>query len=274
MLVPLAGLALVGGGCVDSNVRQRIAERDSIIGGLLATSQPTPQEAASWASDPYDADKRARGVTLLAGAPFGGEQVYIRRYLELLSDESSNVRAAACRALGNHGSPDHVPQITPLLQDDDRHVRLEAAKALQRVYNPVAAGPLIDRVDPNVESEPDIRAAAAVALGQYAEGRVVDRLIAALDDDSYLVTHSAAESLRTLTGQPFEDDLGQWTRWASGNHDLFADRRAFYYPYFERDRRWLDYLPFAPAVPNEIPAKPAGFPDLGPEAGRDTASAS
>jgi hypothetical protein len=39
----------------------------------------------------------------------------------------------------------------------------------------------------------------------------------------------------------------------------FAERREYVYPVFQRDKRWLDYVPFMPPVPNEIAGKPAGM---------------
>ena len=47
---------------------------------LTAFAPPTPQEAAQWAIDPFDADKRYRGTLLLANAyrPYRSNTVTLR----------------------------------------------------------------------------------------------------------------------------------------------------------------------------------------------------
>lgn len=263
LVVCLAGLLpSVLGGCIDEGVRKDIAENNSILAPLF--KQNSPADAAAWAADPYDPDKRARGTLMLANAPFGGGEVYLALYREHLKDESSNVRAVSARALGMHGSPEDVPRLTPLLSAEDKSVRLEATRALQRLYNPVAVAPLVDRVMESKETAPEIRAEAASALGQYAEPKALQALIAALADPSLVVNRTAHDSLRTLTGQ---DDLPAerkpWVKWAKDTKAPFAGRREYVYPVFSRDTRWLDYVPFVGGpIPNEIAAKPVGFPDL------------
>lgn len=252
--VAASGLA----GCLKPEMRKQMAEQNSILAPLF--KQTSPAEAASWASDPHDADKRARGVNLLANAPFGGADAYLNLYRERIKDDSAPVRAVAARSLGLHGSPDDVPLIAPLLTQDAVIVRLEAARALQRLHNPVAVAPLIQRLEVAKEPEPQVRAEAASALGQYAEGKSLQALIAALGDASLVVNSSAHESLRTLTGN---DELGMdrkaWTTWAKAAEKPFAGRRAYVYPVFNREGRWLDYIPFAPPVPNETASTPVGF---------------
>lgn len=251
--------SLLGGcGIVDSENRKVMAEQESILAPLFKT--PTPVDAANWASDPYDADKRARGTTLLANAPFGGADPYLNLYREHLADPAPSVRVAGARGLSVHGSPEDVARLTPLLSDTDRGVRLETAKALQRLHNPAAVDPLIRSLSPKVEADEDVRGEVAAALGQYAETRVLQALIASLDDDSLNVARSALRSLRTLTGNDdLSDDRKAWFRWAATARDPFAERRQYVYPVFQRDKRWLDYVPFMPAVPNETPGTPAGM---------------
>lgn len=252
------GLALTLPGCFKPEQRKQMAEQNSILAPFF--KQTSPAEAAAWASDPHDADKRARGMNMLANAPFGGADAYLNLYRERLKDTSPPVRAVAARSLGLHGSPDDVPLIAPLLSQDAVIVRLEAARALQRLHNPEAVAPLIQRLDAAKEPEPQVRAEAASALGQYAEGRVLQALIASLADPSLVVNSSAHESLRTLTGNDeLPMDRKAWTRWAKDNSTAFAGRRAYVYPVFSRDKRWLDYVPFMPPVPNETASTPVGF---------------
>jgi HEAT repeats/PBS lyase HEAT-like repeat len=248
-------------GCLDSTTKNQIAARDSILAPLF--EQTTVKDAAAWASDPFDADKRARGTLLLANAPFGGAEPYVKLYREHVKDESPNVQAVAARGLALHGSPEDVPALVTLSKSPSPLVRLEAVRSLQRLHNPVGVPGLIERLNPDKEPEADIRAEAASGLGQYAEPRVLQALIASLSDSSLLVNTNAQASLRTLTGQDqLPSDRKAWATWVKSTASPFADRRQYVYPVFWREKRWLDYVPFMPTVPNEIAASPVGFPDL------------
>ncbi|HMN40188.1 MAG TPA: HEAT repeat domain-containing protein [Phycisphaerales bacterium] len=261
----LAGLAGVGAAmfclsaCISADDRAEMAKANSILAPVF--KQMSPADAAAWAADPYDADKRARGMNMLANAPFGGAEAYVRMYRDRLKDDNAPVRAVACRALGLHGSADDVPLIAPLTKAEEVLVRLEATRALQRLHNPVAVPALIDRLDMDKESEPEIRAEAASALGQYAEGSGMQALIKALADPSLLVDRSAHASLKTLTGNDdLPADRKAWVNWVKATEKPFAGQRPYVYPVFQRDSRWLDYVPFVGGpIPNEQPSTPIGF---------------
>ncbi len=258
-----AAIALLGGlitlpACMSSEVRAQMAAGDSILAPIF--KQFSPADAAAWAADPYDADKRARGMSMLANAPFGGAEAYVKLYRERLNDDNAPVRATACRSLGLHGASEDVPRIVPLARAEEPLVRLDAVRALQRLHNRAAIPVLIERLNLEKESEPEIRAEAASALGQYPEDRVLQSLIIALADPSLLVNKNAQDALRTLTGN---DDLPAdrklWVDWAKLNETPFAHRRAYVFPVFWREKRWLDYVPFMPAIPNETASTPVGF---------------
>jgi hypothetical protein len=254
-------------GCMSQEERRHIAEADSIFGTIFKTV--TPADAAAWAADPHDADKRARGMNLLANAPFGGAEAYVKLYRERLKDENAPVRAIACRSLGMHGSAEDVPRLVPLTAAEEPVVRVEATHALQRLHNAEAIPALVNRLNIDTESEPDIRAEAACALGQYAESSAMQALIGALADPSLLVNTCAHDSLRTLTGNDrLTADRKQWVQWVKATGKPFANRRPYVYPVFQREKRWLDYVPFMPAVPNETPSTPVGFSLESPGAGK------
>jgi HEAT repeat protein len=243
-----------------------------------ALAPPSPEEAARMALDEENADNRYRGTLLLANAPFGGEPIYITMYEDYIDDEEPNVRAAATRALGNHGETRHAELVIGSLKDPEPLVRLEAARALQRLHNPIAIDALMERlaetvivVDErsnakkrlDVEPNTDVRAESAHALGQYADRRAVEKLIEALADRQLRVTHNALAALRTLTGQDFGLDRRAWQEWYAAAADPFAARAAYVYPVYHRDRTIFEYLPLVPPPPNEQPSSPVGMnPDL------------
>lgn len=254
----VAGLLLLSlGGCAKGAPRSGGQQPTSV---LSAFSPTTPTEAAAWAVDPYDADKRYRGILLLANAPFGGEPVYVDLYVRAASDEDSGVRTAGVRGLALHGSPEHVPLIAGQLESEDRVLRWECARALQRLHNDEAVAPLMKRLEERIEAEPLVRAASADALGQYAEPKVVDALVASLADRDLNVHNAARKSLRTLTGQDFGPDLRSWVAWRKQSPDLFAARQTYVYPVFQRDRNLGELLaPMFFRPPNETASTPVGF---------------
>lgn len=222
-------------------------------------SPPTPAEAARWAADPYDPDKRQKGMLLLANAPWGGDPVYVRFYESALNDADGGVRATACIALGRHGSPEHARLIAERLQDSDPAVRREAAHALQRVHNPAVVRDLMRAADTRYESDSETRAAAATALGQYPDPQVVQTLIGSLRDQRLLVNQAALDSLVVLTGQDFGFDVRAWVQWTSQTADLFAGRGSYVYPVYQRNPKlWELFVPWM-QPPNETASMPVGL---------------
>jgi len=232
--------------------------------GLLSMfAPPSPQTAAAWATDPYDPDLRYKGTVLLGTASWGGEPLYLRLFEQHAKDPEANVRVAAMRALGNHGGPEHAPILIEGLSDGEPRVRVEAARALQRIYAPnVAVDALVRSVRQEREESAEVRTQAATALGQYPANRVAQELIAALADRSLAVNHASLNSLRILTGQDFGYDRRAWGTWAAANpgEAMFAARGQFVYPVFNRPWKLIEYLPFIPPPPNEQTALPAGTP--------------
>jgi len=229
---------------------------NSVI-GLFAP--PSPQEAAAWATDPYSADRRFRGILLLANAQWGGEPVYVEVYEAALKDGDPSVRAIAARALGLHGSARHAKLIAAELTSEDRLLRWEAARALQRLHDPAVVPLLIERLEEDVEPEPAVRGAIATALGQYQERRVVDALIAALDDRDLAVNDAARGSLQVLTGEDHGLEVRDWVAWVKSADDVFAGGTTFKYPVFYRSREWWEWPMVWYSPPNEQSGTPVGL---------------
>jgi len=252
-LLAAASMLMACGGC-------QLAEMKPGAKSIFEVfKQPTPAEAAAWSIDPYDPDKRYQGTLLLANAPFANEPVYIKVFTDNSRDVDPGVRAAAIRGIANHGSPDLVPLLVEHMKDADVSVRIEAARGLQRLHNPVAVPALLDALDEEKEPEVQVRAQAAEALGQYAQNRVVDELIKALDDANLAMNQATLASLRTLTGQDFGFDRAAWAAWNASTTEPFAARSVYMYPVFSRSKDWYEYLPFVPGPPNETASTSAGL---------------
>ncbi|MEO1716845.1 MAG: HEAT repeat domain-containing protein [Planctomycetota bacterium] len=224
--------------------------------------RPPPDQAVAWALDIHNADNRYRGVTLLSDAPFAGDDLYLQLFIESADDSDSAVRTAAIRGLARHGRPEHAPIIAEALTDDSVLVRLEAARAAQRIHNPAIVSSLFARLDPEAEREHDVRAAAAHALGQYPQPRVLDQLVAALRDPSLTVNRHAAEALTILTGEDLGLDPIAWLEFVRDTREPFSNAARYRYPTFERGMRLVEYIPLYPRPPLDPPAEPIGLPKI------------
>lgn len=226
-----------------------------LIGGL---SSPSPSAAARDAFNVYDADVRRRSVAQLSSSSFGGEQPYLRLYRLLIDDPDATVRAACVRALGVHGGVDDVPLLVAHLEDTDRYVRWEAAEALRKIHSPSVVAPLVKSL--GSDRDPDVRMAAAYALGQYTEMRVYQALVGALNDESFSVVRAAQESLKTLTGYDFGHDGSLWLLWSQKQGDqLFESGRPYAWQPYTAPPTFMDRVMFW-NKPREVePIAPKGL---------------
>lgn len=227
---------------------------------------PTPGEVAREAFS-LDPDARRRSVAALSGAVFGGEEPYVKLYRLMSSPYGANgekdatVRAAAISALGLHGTPADVPLICDRLTDprEEPYVKWEAAKALQKLHNPIAVGPLIKGVKDDQE---DVRMASAYALGQYPDKAVVQELIFLLDDQNYGVVENANIALQTLTGQDIEADGVEWLRWVKLHPtDMFANKREYKWQPFNKPAGFFRSMKFWDPLEPKGPELPKGMED-------------
>ena len=67
----------------------------------------------------------------------------------------------------------------------------------------------------------------------------------------------------------YHEDFGldrlRWLDWFTGTGEPFEGQTAYIYPVFYRDKRWIEYFPFYPPPPNEVPRSPVGMPEIGSE---------
>jgi len=230
-----------------------------VVSLLNSMAPPTPSKAAQDMVNPFDPDRRRTGLAWLSAAPFGGEEVYVRTYRMLLSDEDSTVRAAAAHAIGLHGTVEDAETLARLVDDRAEAVRWESAKALAKIHNPKAVDALIKHTKVAQEENADVRMASAQALGQYAEPRVFDALVGALNDNDYSVVSGARGSLATLTGYDLGADSSLWIIWQKGNAEkMFAKRREYTWRPFEKPPTTMDKIQFWKERPKVEPQKPTG----------------
>lgn len=229
---------------------------DSFAGGLVA---PSPREAAEMMIDPHDPDRRRRGTVLISNSPFGGGDKYLTYYRDMVRNERNPLAlAAALTALGRHGQTDDAVLIAALLEHENIQARWEAAKALQRIHNPLVVPPLL-KILAKDDEHSDARVAAAIALGQYPEDRVFQGLISALNVRELAINRAAHQSLNTLTDQSFGLNVSEWYQWYASTQDPFADQKQFLFPTYQRDETWIERLTFWSNPSFENPAPPVGL---------------
>jgi hypothetical protein len=229
---------------------------------LDAITPPTPAEEARNVFNVYDADVRQRAISNLAAAPFGAEEPYVKLYRLMIDDPDPTVRAAATKALGEHGSPEDVPTILIRLRESAAMVRWEAARAFQKLHNPEAVRPLVQTL--TRDEDGDVRQAAATALGQYPEPEVFNALVSALHDRLHSVSYAARQSLKTLTGQDFGPDGGKWLAWSEDNTErLFDGKQEYVWQPYQAPPKFLERMQFWKERPPIPPQRPRGIEDQG-----------
>ncbi len=256
--------ALVGTGC------------DTMSSDLSQFSQtfvpPSPAQAARWAADPNDRENARRGTILLANAPWGGTEVYLKMYRLYAADALDPlVRAAALQALGRHGDASDAVLVAKSLTSPFRQVRLAAARSLQRLHDPAVADTLWPRlIDPDEDA--DVRIEIAIALGQYPTPAVFNALVASLSQRDLAVNIAAVDSLRMLTGQGFGIDEDAWLTYLASAPEPLLTAPNYLYPTFIRELDIWDTLVFWDPVVLETPDVPIGMKVLGVRRTSDLAS--
>jgi hypothetical protein len=229
---------------------------------------PSPADAGRWAVDETDPENQRRGVLLLGTSSFGGEPTYLALYtLYIEETRDPLVRATAIQALARHARPEDARLIAKQLESDSDPVRQAAATGLQRVHNFAVAETIWKRML-NEEETASIRVELAIALGQYPRDDVFQALCATLDQRELAVNLAAADSLRVMTSADFGLDRALWLSWYRAQKQPFRTDVPYYYPTFERELGFMDYLLFWMKPEFEQPGVPAGLRETAPADGK------
>ena len=199
------------------------------------------------------------GQRLRAGAASAAE---LRQLERLLEDEEAEVRAQTARVWGDsvHGQPTaEVPDLRPLLADDQPRVRLLAALATARIGRPDHAGALIELAADNAGECAYLRHATAFALSTCLEPA---ELAAMAEHPDVHVRHSAVIAL----GRQRAAELAGFV----GDSEAFVVREAAIAIY-DSDEPVIAALPALAAL--ATPERLAGADDDADGSGPDLASA-
>ncbi len=135
----------------------------------------------------------------------------------MVKHHNAGVRANAALALASVCTPADAPLVQgPLfssLSDSDPTVRLHAVKALGRLEDRSAQGPLIERL--RRDDTPLVRACAALELGKVGDWTAVTYLIEGLQSDAPIVAFQCHKTLVRLTGKTDLKGYRAWREWWS-----------------------------------------------------------
>jgi len=185
-------------------------------------SGDSPFNAAKSMLDPSRPDKRRQAVMYLSRRKFGREDPYLKYYAEMArTDPDYTVRAMAVRALNRARDRRVTSLYMQLLEDKSELVRLEAAKALANIPEPLAATALIKHLE-NTEESTDVRVACADALRNYPTLEVAQVLVRALRDRDFAVAWQARKSLKLMTGRDYRYDQAAWLTYLSESPKPFG----------------------------------------------------
>ncbi|WP_166825759.1 HEAT repeat domain-containing protein [Thalassoroseus pseudoceratinae] len=157
----------------------------------------------------------------------GDADVAERLETVLSVDPSTEVRAAAARALGEIADPGSVDSLKKAL-DDEFLVKCQAIIALGTVGDQEVVGDLLDLL---TDLTPEIKYHAAGALGEIGGKRAISPIRALLEDSNPMVVRGATKALEKL-GEPV--DLAEVKK---------ARRRAQYRGVYEVILSIRSYLP-------------------------------
>jgi HEAT repeat protein len=114
---------------------------------------------------------------------------------QALRDIDSNVREAACRALGQIGDLQAVPHLCQALRDSNVAVREAACRALGRIGDRQAVPHLIQTLGDSVSY---VRSTACWALGAIGDPQAIPHLTKKLKDEDSSVRGAAEEAIRQI----------------------------------------------------------------------------
>jgi HEAT repeat protein len=124
------------------------------------------------------------------------------------------IRVEILRALGHYPGSDADAVLKAALADSDTHVRSVACEAWGRHSDAQAVKLLSDTLRADVN--PDVRLAAANALGETKSAEAAAALGEALSDGDPAMQYRAMLSLQKVTGKDFGNDVGRWQQYIKG----------------------------------------------------------
>jgi HEAT repeat protein len=129
----------------------------------------------------------------------------------LSEDPSPLYRAQVVRTLGSLSTPVATDGLRLALQDDDSQVRIQACRAWTRHGGPEAVNALSHVL--RTDADLDVRMAATRQLAEFRDPTAVSTLGLALDDADPAIQFRAMQSLKSITGKDFGNNVPAWRQY-------------------------------------------------------------
>jgi HEAT repeat protein len=191
--------------------------RAAVVRHLATMSSSRAADAVeNLCADP-DVDVRGRAITALFKVLEKQDRAreLVPALLRVLDRLRGRDRAEVASALGRAGSAEALPALLRLLRDEFPEVRAAAAIAVGSLGNPKAADPLVAQMKVEREKWPRVR--MADASPKVKARPAIEPLIAWLGESDQDVRAAAFQALRTMTGQALEPDPAKWSAWWQNN---------------------------------------------------------
>lgn len=121
------------------------------------------------------------------------------------------MRIEAVKSLGRLPAESAINALQVAANDREKEVRMAATRALELIGGE-QAGDQLSRLARNDE-DIDVRIAATAALGSFDSPLVRQTLSGAIQDPDPAIQLRAAESLASITGEDFGNDIKAWQAW-------------------------------------------------------------
>jgi HEAT repeat protein len=155
------------------------------------------------------------------GTPEEHQRLCAQLAEQIKTEEDSQIRIEILKTLAVLNTPLSAAVLQAALQDSDPDVRVTACESWGKRPGEEASGQLA-RVLAS-DTSLDVRLAAARALGQTASKGAIAPLGEALSDNDPALQYRAMQSLKSLSGRDYGNDVNAWRQYAkSGEADVHS----------------------------------------------------
>jgi hypothetical protein len=149
-----------------------------------------------------------------------------RRVIPTLTDIVQNstntiLRAEATLTLAEFLAPETIPTLQLAINDEDADVRVAACRAWGRRGGPEALDALSRTV--SNDSDLDVRLAATTELAEFQDQQALQALAVALNDKDPALQHRAVQSLKSVSGQDYGDNVPAWRDFVEGRSPVLPE---------------------------------------------------
>ncbi|MCA9124398.1 MAG: HEAT repeat domain-containing protein [Planctomycetaceae bacterium] len=142
-----------------------------------------------------------------------------RQLIPTLADIVQNstntvLRAEATLTLAEFPASETIPTLQLAINDEDADVRIAACRAWGRRGGPEALDILTQTV--SSDSDLDVRLAATTQLAKFRDQQSIEALAIALNDKDPALQHRAVQSLKSVSGQDYGDNVPAWRDFVEG----------------------------------------------------------